>query len=117
MAHAVAPQIEELLWSIAITRLLFMPSTNTDAPPNLTPGELMAMITLDQLVIDRSPGLSAVAFWIVRQLHMSSALWSRCNAIHGQELGASAWRSSYWQQGTSCGQFLNSEPLFTRLHP
>ena len=57
-----------------------------DAPPKLTPGVLMAMITLDQLVIDRSLGLSAVAFWIVRQLHMSSALWSRCNAIHGQEL-------------------------------
>ena len=113
IAHAAAPPIEELLRTIAITRLLFGPSTNIDAPPNLTPGELMAMITLDQLVLDRSLGLSAVASWIVRQLHRSVALSSRCNVWPGAT--ASAWRSSYWQQGTPCGQLLKSGPLFTRL--
>lgn len=74
----------------------------------------MTMITLDQPVLDRSLGLSAVAFWIVKQLHMIIALWSRSNVWPGA--AASAWRSSYWQQGTSFGQFLNSGPLFTRLH-
>ena len=47
MAHAAAPPVERLLRTIAITRLLFGPSTNINAPLNLTPGELMAMITLD----------------------------------------------------------------------
>ena len=47
MAHAAAPPIGELLRTTAITRQLFGPSTNINAPLNLTPGELMAMITLD----------------------------------------------------------------------
>ena len=39
MAHAAEPPFEEMLWTIAVTRLLFGPSMNIQAPPNLTPGE------------------------------------------------------------------------------
>ena len=40
MSHAAEPPFEEMLWTIAITRLLFGPSMNIQAPPNLTPGKL-----------------------------------------------------------------------------
>ena len=49
MAHAAAPPIERLLRTIAITKLLFGPSMNIDAPPDLTPGELMIITTLISL--------------------------------------------------------------------
>ena len=53
MAHAAEPPFEEMLWTIALTRLLFGPSMNIQAPPNLTPGKLITPITLHQLVLDR----------------------------------------------------------------
>jgi hypothetical protein len=40
MAHWPAPPLDELLWTIAIARLLFAPSMNIQAPPNLNPGVL-----------------------------------------------------------------------------
>src|SRR6516162_7202581 len=44
MAHAPAPSLDELVWTIAIARLLFAPSMNIQAPPNLTPGALCSLI-------------------------------------------------------------------------
>ncbi len=36
MAHAPEPALEELLWTIAVARLLFGPEMSIQAPPNLT---------------------------------------------------------------------------------
>jgi FO synthase len=44
MAHWPAPPLLELLWTIAIARLLFAPSMNIQAPPNLNPGVLSRLI-------------------------------------------------------------------------
>jgi FO synthase len=44
MAHSPAPCLEEHLWTIAIARLLFAPSMNIQAPPNLNPGALPRLI-------------------------------------------------------------------------
>jgi FO synthase len=44
MAHHPEPPREELLWTIAATRLLFGRSMSIQAPPNLNPGELPALI-------------------------------------------------------------------------
>ena len=40
MSEAPAPSLEEHLWTIAVARLLFDPSMNIQAPPNLSPGML-----------------------------------------------------------------------------
>jgi FO synthase len=44
MAHLQAPDLEDHLWTIAIARLLFPPSMNIQAPPNLNPGALSRLI-------------------------------------------------------------------------
>src|SRR5262249_38101210 len=44
MADAAAPSLDELLWTIAIARLLFAPSMNIQAPPNLSPGALRSLV-------------------------------------------------------------------------
>jgi FO synthase len=44
MAGAPAPGLDELLWTIAIARLLFAPSMNIQAPPNLSPGALRRLL-------------------------------------------------------------------------
>jgi FO synthase len=44
MADAAAPSLDELLWTIAIARLLFAPSMNIQAPPNLSPGALRRLV-------------------------------------------------------------------------
>jgi FO synthase len=44
MAHWPAPPLDELLWTIAIARLLFAPSMNIQAPPNLNTGVLSRLI-------------------------------------------------------------------------
>src|ERR1700737_585762 len=44
MADAPAPSLVELVWTIAIARLLFAPSMNIQAPPNLSPGALRRLI-------------------------------------------------------------------------
>ncbi len=38
MAEAAEPSLEELLWTLAVARLLFGPEMSLQAPPNLTPG-------------------------------------------------------------------------------
>jgi FO synthase len=37
MAHAPEPDLDELLWTVAMARLVFGPEMNIQAPPNLTP--------------------------------------------------------------------------------
>ena len=44
MATAPEPDLNELLWTIAVTRLVFGPSMNIQAPPNLSPGVLPQLI-------------------------------------------------------------------------
>ena len=40
MARSPEPSLEELLWSVAVARLVFGPSMSIQAPPNLSPGRL-----------------------------------------------------------------------------
>ena len=44
MAKSAAPSLEELVWTIAVARLLFGPAMSIQAPPNLSPGALPALI-------------------------------------------------------------------------
>jgi FO synthase len=44
MANAPAPSVDEHLWTIAVARLIFPPSMNIQAPPNLSPGSLGRLI-------------------------------------------------------------------------
>ena len=40
MANAPEPDLDELLWTLAMTRIIFGPGMNIQAPPNLSPGVL-----------------------------------------------------------------------------
>ena len=44
MAGASEPDLDELLWTLAITRILFGPAMNIQAPPNLSPGQLQPLV-------------------------------------------------------------------------
>src|SRR3984957_12845831 len=44
MAHASEPTLEEHQWTLAAARLIFGPAMSLQAPPNLHPGELTALI-------------------------------------------------------------------------
>lgn len=44
MAQAPDPSLEELLWTIAVARIVFGPQMHIQAPPNLSPGELEKII-------------------------------------------------------------------------
>ncbi len=45
MSAIAAPSLDDHLWTIAITRLLFDPEMNIQAPPNLNAGDLPALIS------------------------------------------------------------------------
>ncbi len=44
MVNAPEPDLDELIWTIAVARILFGPEMNIQAPPNLTPGEYGQLI-------------------------------------------------------------------------
>lgn len=44
MAGTEEPDLDELLWTIAVARLLFPPEMNIQAPPNLSPGVLARLV-------------------------------------------------------------------------
>ena len=44
MADAPEPDLDELLWTIAVARLVFGPGMNIQAPPNLSPGMLPRLV-------------------------------------------------------------------------
>ena len=44
MASAPEPSLDELLWSIAVARLIFGPEMSLQAPPNLSPGVLEQLV-------------------------------------------------------------------------
>jgi len=44
MANVPEPPLEELLWTIAVTRLIFGPDMNIQAPPNLNAGRLGQLV-------------------------------------------------------------------------
>lgn len=45
MAQAPEPDLEDLLWTIAVARLIFGPQMNIQAPPNLSPGVLPQLVS------------------------------------------------------------------------
>lgn len=45
MAEAPEPDLEELLWTIAVARIIFGPEMNIQAPPNLSPGVLPKLLS------------------------------------------------------------------------
>ena len=44
MENAAAPGVDDHLWTIAVARLIFEPSMNIQAPPNLSPGALGKLV-------------------------------------------------------------------------
>ncbi len=44
MANAPEPDLDELLWTIAVARLVFGPAMNIQAPPNLSPGAAVRLV-------------------------------------------------------------------------
>jgi FO synthase len=44
MAQAPEPDLDELLWTIAVARIVFGPEMNIQAPPNLSPGVLPQIV-------------------------------------------------------------------------
>ena len=44
MARAPEPDLEELLWTLAVTRIIFGPAMSIQAPPNLSPGVLPQLL-------------------------------------------------------------------------
>ena len=44
MAHAPEPDLNELLWTIALARIVFGPEMSVQAPPNLSPGVLPQIV-------------------------------------------------------------------------
>ena len=44
MAQAPEPDLDELLWTIAVARLVFGPQMSIQAPPNLSPGVLPQIV-------------------------------------------------------------------------
>ena len=44
MAEAPEPSLVELLWTVAVARILFGPEANIQAPPNLSPGALPQLV-------------------------------------------------------------------------
>ncbi|MAP10806.1 MAG: 7,8-didemethyl-8-hydroxy-5-deazariboflavin synthase [Gammaproteobacteria bacterium] len=44
MAKALEPPLEELVWTIAVARLILGPDMSIQAPPNLSPGQLTALL-------------------------------------------------------------------------
>src|SRR5215203_2521994 len=60
MAGHLAPPLEEHLWTIAMTRLLFEPEMNVQTPPNLSPGALRPLIAAG---INDWGGVSPVTPW------------------------------------------------------
>ncbi|MEP1470278.1 MAG: 5-amino-6-(D-ribitylamino)uracil--L-tyrosine 4-hydroxyphenyl transferase CofH [Halieaceae bacterium] len=45
MAQAPEPDLPELLWTIAVARIIFGPDMNIQAPPNLSPGVLPQIVS------------------------------------------------------------------------
>jgi FO synthase len=44
MAEAIAPSLQELVWTVSVARILFGPHMNIQAPPNLNPGMLGQLV-------------------------------------------------------------------------
>ena len=44
MADAPEPDLDALLWTVAVARILFGPEANIQAPPNLSPGALAPLV-------------------------------------------------------------------------
>jgi FO synthase len=45
MAGAPEPELDDLIWTLALARLIFGPEMNVQAPPNLTPGAYPQLIS------------------------------------------------------------------------
>ncbi len=45
MAHHPEPDLDELLWTLAVARVVFGPAMNLQAPPNLSPGNYSRLLS------------------------------------------------------------------------
>ncbi|GAC1346204.1 MAG: bifunctional FO biosynthesis protein CofGH [Ktedonobacteraceae bacterium] len=45
MAHAPEPDLDDLLWTLSVARIIFGPAMNIQAPPNLSPDTYQRLIT------------------------------------------------------------------------
>jgi FO synthase len=81
MALAPEPDLDELLWTIAVARLIFGPDMNIQAPPNLSPGVLPRLM---EAGINDWGGVSPVTPDHVNP----EAPWPHLDAL-GRETGAS----------------------------
>jgi FO synthase len=143
MAGVAAPSLDELLWTIAIARLLFAPSMNIQAPPNLSPGALRRLleagindwggvspVTPDHVnpeapwphlkVLERATNASGKQ--LVERLAIYPPFARRAHAwvdpgLHGallQLTDADGWpRTEEWSPGTPCPVPEQTAPLPT----
>ncbi len=81
MEGAAEPSLEELLWTIAVARLLFGPAMNIQAPPNLSPGTYGRLI---EAGINDWGGVSPVT----RDHVNPEAPWPHLEALRRETLNA-----------------------------
>jgi FO synthase len=81
MANAPEPDLNELLWTIAVARILFGAEMNIQAPPNLTPGEYGVLI---EAGINDWGGVSPVTVDHVNP----EAPWPHLEALRRETAGA-----------------------------
>jgi FO synthase len=81
MANAPEPDLNELLWTIAVARILFGADMNIQAPPNLTPGEYGVLIDAG---INDWGGVSPVTMDHVNP----EAPWPHLEALRRETAGA-----------------------------
>jgi FO synthase len=81
MAHHAEPDLDELRWSIALTRLVFGPHMNVQAPPNLTPNDRSTLIAAG---INDWGGVSPVTPDHVNP----EACWPQIERLHAETAGA-----------------------------
>jgi FO synthase len=81
MANAPEPDLNELLWTIAVARILFGAEMNIQAPPNLTPGEYGVLI---EAGINDWGGISPVTLDHVNP----EAPWPHLEALRRETAGA-----------------------------
>ena len=84
MARHPEPTLDELLWTIAVTRLVFGPGMSIQAPPNLSPGQLGPLIAAG---VNDWGGVSPVTPDHVNP----EAPWPEIGALEAQTTAAGRW--------------------------
>ncbi len=112
MANHAEPEFEELLWTIAMARLLFGPEMNIQAPPNLLGGDLSSVVAAG---INDWGGVSPVTPDFVNpeapwpNLEMLSKQMAECGKLLCERLAvypAYALKAEDWLHGSVSGAML-----------